>query len=108
MGAAAQRPRPALDPDNGKVRDARLAALKALGEAEGNPNARHYYLVSMRELEGAIKLKDRAITPKPEMLAAMPLSLFFDGLSVNLDAEASADTLIKVGFEFTDTPERYT
>jgi alkyl sulfatase BDS1-like metallo-beta-lactamase superfamily hydrolase len=97
-----------LDPDNSKVRNARIAALKALGEVEGNPNARHYYLVTMRELQGEFELKDRAITPKPEMLAAMPLSIFFDGLSVNLDAEASADTVIKVGFEFTDAPERYT
>jgi alkyl sulfatase BDS1-like metallo-beta-lactamase superfamily hydrolase len=97
-----------VNPDNGKVKDARIAALKALGEAETNPNARHYYLVTMRELMGEITLKDRAITPKPEMLAAMPLSIFFDGLSVNLDAEASADTVIKVGFEFTDSPERYT
>jgi alkyl sulfatase BDS1-like metallo-beta-lactamase superfamily hydrolase len=97
-----------LDPDNDKVRDARVAALKSLGEAEANPNARHYYLVSMRELLGEIQLKDRAITPTPEMLAAMPLSIFFDGLSVNLDAEASADSVTKVGFEFTDSPERYT
>lgn len=97
-----------VNPDNDRVRDARIAALRALGEAEANPNARHYYLVTMRELTGEFKLKDRAITPKPEMLAAMPLSLFFDGLSVNLDAEASADRLIRVGFEFTDSSERYT
>lgn len=97
-----------LNPDNGKARDARIAALKALGEAESNPNARHYYLVTMRELQGEVKLKDRAITPKPEMLAAMPLSIFFDGLAVNLDADASVDTMLKVGFEFTDSNERYT
>jgi alkyl sulfatase BDS1-like metallo-beta-lactamase superfamily hydrolase len=97
-----------INADNGKVKEARIAALKALGEAEANPNARHYYLVSMRELMGELRLPDRAITPKPEMLAAMPLSVFFDGLSVNLDAEASADTVVKVGFEFTDSTERYT
>ena len=97
-----------LNPDNDEVKDARIAALKALGETEANPNARHYYLVSMRELQGKVKLKDRAITPKPEMLAAMPMSIFFDGLSVNLDAEASADIVTKVGFSFTDIPERYT
>ncbi len=97
-----------LDPDNGKARNARILALKSLGESASNPNARHYYLVTMRELLGDVTLKDRVVTPKPEMLASMPLSIFFDGMSVNLDAEASAETVIRVGFEFTDTSERYT
>jgi alkyl sulfatase BDS1-like metallo-beta-lactamase superfamily hydrolase len=97
-----------LDPDNNRAKNARIVALKALGEAESNPNARHYYLVTMRELLGEVALKDRVVRPKPEMLAAMPLSIFFDGMSVNLDAEASAETITRVGFEFTDTTERYT
>lgn len=97
-----------LNSNNQAARDARVAALKALGEAEVNPNARHYYLMAMRELQGEFMLPERALTPKPEMLQDMPLSIFFDGLSVNLDAEASADTVIKVAFEFTDSPERYT
>ncbi len=97
-----------LNPDNEKAKSARVAALKALGEAEANPNARHYYLVAMRELQGDFKLPDRAVNPKPEMLREMPLKIFFDGMAVNLNAEASADTVIKVGFEFTDSSERYT
>ncbi|MGH8529476.1 MAG: alkyl sulfatase dimerization domain-containing protein [Nevskiales bacterium] len=97
-----------LNPGNEQVKHARLAALQALGEAEANPNARHYYLMSMRELRGEFELPERALTPQPEMLADMPLSVFFDGLAVNLDAEASADTIVSVGFEFTDSPERYT
>jgi alkyl sulfatase BDS1-like metallo-beta-lactamase superfamily hydrolase len=97
-----------VNPDNDRAKQARIAALKTLGEAEANPNARHYYLVSMRELRDGLKLPDRALTPKPEMLRDMPLSIFFDGMAVNLDAEASADTVIKVAFEFTDSPERYT
>jgi alkyl sulfatase BDS1-like metallo-beta-lactamase superfamily hydrolase len=97
-----------VNADNGKAKDARIAALKALGQAEANPNARHYYLVTMRELMGEFVLKDRAVTPKPEMLRDIPLSVFFDGLAVNLDAEASADSVIGVAFEFTDVNERYT
>jgi alkyl sulfatase BDS1-like metallo-beta-lactamase superfamily hydrolase len=38
----------------------------------------------------------------------MPIARFFDGMAVNLDAQASADTVIAVGFELTDSDERYT
>jgi alkyl sulfatase BDS1-like metallo-beta-lactamase superfamily hydrolase len=106
MGTAAHRSRAA--PGSGQCIAARISALKALGEAEANPNARHYYLMSMRELQGEFALPERALKPKPEMLADMPLQVFFDALAVNLDAAASAETVVAVAFEFSDSPERFT
>ncbi len=97
-----------LQPDHAAVRGARIAALRALGEREANPNARHWYLMSARELAGEFTLPKRILTPTPEMLAQMPLARFFDGMAVNLDADAAADTVTSVGFEFTDSEERYT
>ncbi|MDP9140886.1 MAG: MBL fold metallo-hydrolase [Pseudomonadota bacterium] len=97
-----------LQPDHAGVKQARIAALRALGERESNPNARHWYLMSARELAGEFTLPKRILTPTPEMLAQMPLPRIFDGLAVNLDADAAAETVIAVGFEFTDSPERYT
>lgn len=97
-----------LQPDHAAVKQARIAALRALGEREANPNARHWYLMTARELAGEFTLPTRILKPTPEMLAQMPLNRFFDGLAVNLDAEAAADTVIAVGFEFSDSPERYT
>ena len=97
-----------LQPEHADVKQARIAALRALGEPEANPNARHWYLMSARELAGEFTLPDRILTPTPEMLAQMPLARFFDGMAVNLDAEAAADTVIAVGFEFSDRDERYT
>lgn len=95
-------------PKNERARAARMAALKALGQAESNPNARHYYLVSYHELKGDVSVPSRAIIPKPEMLAAMPLHTFFDGLAVNLDAEKSGDKVMSVRFEFPDAHETWT
>ena len=92
---------------NAVAKTARLAALKALGEAESNPNARHYYLVSYHELKGDYSVPSRAVSPTPEMLAAMPLSTFFDGLAVNLDAEAAGEKVMTVRFEFTDVNEQW-
>ena len=97
-----------LRPDAAQAKEARLSALKALGEAESNPNARHWYLVAWHELRGDLKLPDRAVQPTPAMLTAMPLSTFFDGLAVNLDAEAAGDRQTTVRFEFTDVGESWT
>ena len=96
-----------LDADNAVAKQSRLAALKALGEAESNPNARHYYLTTMHELAGTLSIPSRAVSPTPEMLAAMPLSTFFDGLAVNLDAEAAGEKVMTVRFQFTDVNEQW-
>ena len=97
-----------LNVKNEAAKNARLAALKTLGEAESNPNARHWYLMAYHELLGDLKLPERAVIPKPEMLTSMPLSTFFDGLAVNLDAEAAAETQTTVRFEFTGESESWT
>lgn len=96
------------NPDDGRARQARSAALRALGGAETNPPARDWYFVAARELDGQLKLPQRIVKPTPEMLAAMPLSIFFDGMAVNLHAEDCLDRTIRTGFDFSDSGERYT
>ena len=95
-------------PSDAAAKDARVRALTALGEAEANPNARHYYLMSALELRDGRALPDRVANATPEMLRQMPLAAFFSGLSVNLDASAAAETEQKVAFEFTDARESWT
>jgi alkyl sulfatase BDS1-like metallo-beta-lactamase superfamily hydrolase len=97
-----------LKADDAQAKDARVRALTALGEAETNPNARHYYLMSAIELRDGSRIPDQVAKPQPDMLRQMPLTAFFTGLSVNLDAAAAAELNQKVGFEFTDTNESYT
>lgn len=97
-----------VDPENAAAKSARISALNALGEAETNAPARGYYLMSADELAGKFTLPDRAVKPTPEMLSTMPLSLFFDGMAVNLRAEDCLEREIKVAFEFSDSGERYT
>ena len=97
-----------LRPDDARARAARVRALTARGEAEANPNARHYYLMSAIELQEGRRLPDQAARPTPDMLRQMPLAAFFTGMAVNLDAAASADRVQAVGFEFTDVPESWT
>src|SRR3546814_11531466 len=70
-------------PDRADVRDARIKALRALGAADSNPNARHWYQVSAGELAGDYELPARIVKPTPAMLARMPLARVFDGMAVH-------------------------
>ncbi len=95
-----------LNPDDKAVRQSRIAALTALGEAASNPNARHYYLTSALELKGlGIEVLSNAGT---EMLKRLPLERFFAAIQVNLDAQASVDINQKAGITFTDSGAEYT
>lgn len=96
-----------VNPKNETAKQARVAALRTLGAAETNPPARDYYLMSAGELAGDFKPIDEAAKPTPEMLKAMPMSLYFDGMAVNLRAEDVLDKTLKVGFDFPDSKEQY-
>jgi alkyl sulfatase BDS1-like metallo-beta-lactamase superfamily hydrolase len=89
------------------VQAARKKALLALGEAESNPNARHYYLTAALEMDG-LDIPDQIARAQPDMLRQMPLAAFFTALSVNLDAAAAFDLNRKAVFEFTDSGEVWT
>jgi alkyl sulfatase BDS1-like metallo-beta-lactamase superfamily hydrolase len=96
------------NPDDANAKQARVDALRALGNAETNPPARDYYLMSAGELAGDFKLKTEAAKPTPEMLSEMPMALFFDGMAVNLHAEDCLDKTIRVGFDFSGSGEQFT
>ena len=95
-------------PKDEEVREIRVAALRGLAADEANPNARHWYLTHAREVAGELVVPNRIVTPSPEMLSAMPLSTFFDGLVVNLDAEAAAEVESALVFEFPDLAQTRT
>ncbi|MCS6935092.1 MAG: MBL fold metallo-hydrolase [Chitinophagales bacterium] len=84
----------------------RIACLKALGNAQTNPNARHYYLTCAMELEG---LKNEGLVkPTPELVSHIPLSVIFHAMATRLDASKSAAVNKRVLFEFTDTKQQWT
>lgn len=96
-----------LDRDDQTAIDIRVQALEQLGSSESNPNARHYYLSSAREFRDGLRFEPLN-QPTDEMLSAIPLSNMFEALQVNLRAEACLDRNQRVGFSFTDSPERWT
>ncbi|MEM8930517.1 MAG: alkyl sulfatase dimerization domain-containing protein [Acidobacteriota bacterium] len=96
-----------LSADDRAAREARVRALTLLGEAEGNPNARHTYLTRALELGSGLELFDMAKVA-PEMLHAIPTASYFANLSVRLDPTAVLDIERRAGFVFPDTGEAFT
>ena len=96
-----------LNPKDKKAMDARIEALTRLGEAQTNPNARHYYLMSARELRDDIRFTPIA-AGSDAMLRALPMSVIMNALATNLHAEKVLDVERRVGITFTDTGEQWT
>ncbi len=96
-----------LNSENKEAVALRVKALTALGERQGNPNARHYYLTCAAELGQGLEIR-RQGTPTLETVHSIPLSRFFAALAVNLDAEKSVDLVQTVCFIFPDSHEAYT
>ena len=94
-----------IKPDDKKSIDLRYTSLVKLGEAESNPNARHYYLTSAKETKGFV-IKS-IIEPDLRTVHSIPLAAIFDNLSVNLIPQKCGDIKLKVNFNFTDTNEKW-
>jgi len=96
----------ALYPDEQKIINHRIDALIALGTAQSNPNARHYYLTCALELKG---LKNEGlIKPTPGLVKDIPLASIFNGMAAHLNPEKSIDVNQRVLFNFTDTKKQWT
>ncbi len=95
-----------LNPTDARPRNARVTALVALGELQGNPNARHYYLTMASELGDGLTLGTVGVADA-ETLRSLPMAGFFRSLSVNLDAARSVDIEKSAVFTFPDTGEQW-
>lgn len=90
-----------LHPDDKNVLAHRVTALMKLGEAQANPNARHYYLTCALELQG---LKNEGlIKPTRELVDKIPLASIFNGMAAHLNPKKSLDLHQRALFNFTDT-----
>jgi alkyl sulfatase BDS1-like metallo-beta-lactamase superfamily hydrolase len=95
-----------LYPEDEKVNEQRIQALVKLGEAQSNPNARHYYLTCALGLQG--KEGHGLIVPTSDFVNDIPSAAIFNGMAVKLNAERSVNVNKKALFHFTDTDEYWT
>lgn len=96
-----------LLPDNAEVKTLRAGALRTLGAAEANPNARNYYFTVAREVQDGLKPGFR---PRMNMdfLASLPVENFLTAMPALLKAEDTFDVDTALGFDFRDSGKQFT
>lgn len=96
-----------LQPDSDEVKTLRANALRKLGAAEANPNARNYYFTVAREVQDGLKPGFR---PRMNMdfLASLPVENFLHAMPALLKAEDTYDVETALGFNFRDSGKQFT
>jgi alkyl sulfatase BDS1-like metallo-beta-lactamase superfamily hydrolase len=82
-------------------------ALEELGLRDTNPLARNFYFASAAELRGAWRPPERAPVTR-ETLKHVPIDLFIQSLPLRLRTDRTADLVMQIGFEFTDSGKLFT
>ncbi len=92
-----------IEPKSEAARETMAAALTAMAEGSGNPNARSWYLTQAQELRGTLVIgkPDPSLLPA-DMLDSLPIGPFMAGMSTRLKAEDALQTDLLARFEFTD------
>jgi len=96
----------ALEPGAEKAAKLKVEALRALGQNQGNANAKNYYYTQALETEGKLKITRAQVNP--EVVERVPVGAIFSAMAAKLDPEKSAEVTKTVRFRFTDTEEAYT
>ena len=94
-----------------EARKLKADSLRQLAYKTENSNWRNWYITSARELDGSLnKAIGAAVLSSlaaPDVLKALPVSKFFESMTVRLDPVKSADANVTMAFRFTDTGKVY-
>jgi len=94
------------EPDNQTAKSLLAKTYTRLGYRSESGPWRDFYLTGAQELTTPL-LKDVVInTTNPDMIANLPLDLFFDLMAVRLNGPKAAGLNMKINFAFTDTGEK--
>ena len=100
-----------VNKEDTEVRKLKADSLRQLAYKTENINWRNWYITSARELDGSLnKAAGVAVLSSlaaPDILRALPVSKFFETMTVRLDPVKSAEAHITMAFHFTDTGKVY-
>ena len=94
------------EPKNQAAADLLAKAYRRLGYASESGPWRDFYLTGAQELTGPLLTNIEINTSNPDMIANLPLDLFFDLMAVKLNGPKAEGLDIKINFAFTDTGEK--
>lgn len=95
-----------IDPQLTGALEIKIEAYYKLGEASINTNARGYYFTQAMELSNRLEPAG-ALKVDAALAHQIPIDKIFENMAVRLDPEKSADLVMTVSFQFTDTGENY-
>ncbi len=100
-----------VNKEDTEARKLKADSLRQLAYKTENINWRNWYITSARELDGSLnKAAGVAVLSSlaaPDILKALPVSKFFESMTVRLDPVKSADAQLTMAFRFTDTGKVY-
>jgi alkyl sulfatase BDS1-like metallo-beta-lactamase superfamily hydrolase len=95
------------DPSNMAARNLMADASEQLGYQSEAGTWRGWYLSAAKDLREGVKPMQVVTFASPDTVAAMPLELFFDYLSIRLDGPRAAGKTIKLNLDLPDTKDKY-
>ncbi len=95
-----------LDDRHNEAKRLRKESLIALGEAQSNPNARHYYLTQALELDNDFRA-GVPVNPEKHMVHSLPLAGIFQSMAVNLNIKKAGPLRRVVNFIFPDVDQQH-
>jgi alkyl sulfatase BDS1-like metallo-beta-lactamase superfamily hydrolase len=95
------------DPGNMKARNLMADASEQLGYQSEAGTWRGWYLSAAKDLREGVKPLPVLGFASPDTVAAMPLEMFFDYLSIRLDGPKAEGKTITMNLTFPDTKEKY-
>ena len=100
-----------VNKDDLEARKLKADSLRQLAYKTENSNWRNWYITSARELDGSLnKAAGAAVLSSlaaPDILKALPVSKFFESMTVRLDPVKSAEAQVTMAFRFTDSGKVY-
>ena len=95
------------DPKNMEARNLMADASEQLGYQSEAGTWRGWYLSAAKDLREGVKPMQVVNFASPDTVAAMPLELFFDYLSIRLDGPKAEGKTIKLNLTLPDTKDKY-
>ena len=95
------------DPQNMDARNLMADASEQLGYQSEAGTWRGWYMSAAKDLREGVKPMQVAVFASPDTVAAMPLELFFDYLSIRLNGPRAEGKTIKLNLELPDTKDKY-
>jgi alkyl sulfatase BDS1-like metallo-beta-lactamase superfamily hydrolase len=95
------------DPANAAARELQASALERLGYGCENGTWRNFYLTGASELRGQMA-GTPASTESADLLGALTTEQLFDSIAIRVDGPRAAGTRLVIGWQFTDSGDKYT